>query len=95
MEPIRSYASQEIEREKNPIEPQKEPKIKKRKVWVPGLLLLTPILLFIFGFFVIPMLYILYLSFISTDNLGGADAVYSLKTIHNYFQIAITYHLCG
>lgn len=45
MEPIRSYASQEIEQETNPIEPQKEPKIKKRKVWVPGLLLLTPILL--------------------------------------------------
>ncbi|MFI8496027.1 MULTISPECIES: ABC transporter permease [Peribacillus] len=84
MEPIRSYASQEIEKDMNPIEPQKEPKFKKRKVWIPGLLLLTPILLFIFGFFVIPMLYILYLSFISTDNLGGADAVYSLK---NYTQI--------
>src|SRR4051812_40465159 len=84
MEPIRSYASQEIEQQTSPIEPQKKPKSKKRKVWVPGLLLLTPILLFIFGFFVIPMLYILYLSFISTDNLGGADAVYSLK---NYTQL--------
>ncbi|WP_370875064.1 ABC transporter permease [Cytobacillus purgationiresistens] len=58
--------------------------MKKRRSWVPGLLLLVPILLFLFGFFVVPMLYILYLSFISTENLSGADAVYSLQ---NYITL--------
>ncbi|MGE8207179.1 ABC transporter permease [Heyndrickxia sp. NPDC080065] len=66
------------------VEPEKKLKIKKRRSWIPGLLLLVPILLFIFGFFVVPMLYILYLSFISTDSVNGADAVFSLN---NYVQL--------
>lgn len=81
MEPIGHDVNQEI---KALADTKKKPKIKKRKGWIPGLLLLVPILLFIFGFFVVPMLYILYLSFISTDELSNTDAVYSLK---NYVQL--------
>ncbi|MBN6884979.1 putative spermidine/putrescine transport system permease protein [Cytobacillus horneckiae] len=81
MEPVRSQINQErIEAEP----PLKQKKLRKRKSWVPGLLLLVPILLFLFGFFVVPMLYILYLSFISTDSLSGAGAVYSLQ---NYITL--------
>ena len=86
MEPIRHYVDQEVKQE--PIEapePQKKSKHKKRRSWGPGLLLLLPILLFIFGFFVVPMLYILYLSFISTDDINGADAVYSLQNYTQFF----------
>ena len=86
MEPIRHYVDQEVKQE--PIvapEPQKKSKHKKRRSWGPGLLLLLPILLFIFGFFVVPMLYILYLSFISTDDINGAGAVYSLQNYTQFF----------
>ncbi|MBL5805934.1 ABC transporter permease [Bacillus sporothermodurans] len=84
MEPVRHHADQEISKPTNVTVGRKKPKIKKRKGWIPGLLLLIPILLFIFGFFIVPMLYILYLSFISTDHLNSADAVYSLK---NYIAL--------
>ncbi|MEB6549404.1 ABC transporter permease [Heyndrickxia sporothermodurans] len=84
MEPVRHHADQEISKQTNVTVGRKKPKIKKRKGWIPGLLLLIPILLFIFGFFIVPMLYILYLSFISTDHLNSADAVYSLK---NYIAL--------
>lgn len=86
MEPIRHYVDQEVKHE--PIVapgPQKKSKHKKRRSWGPGLLLLLPILLFIFGFFVVPMLYILYLSFISTDDINGAGAVYSLQNYTQFF----------
>lgn len=86
MEPIRHYVDQEVKQE--PIEapePQKKSKHKKRRSWGPGLLLLLPILLFIFGFFVVPMLYILYLSFISTDDINGAGAVYSIQNYTQFF----------
>jgi putative spermidine/putrescine transport system permease protein len=87
MEPVRSYANQEIKQERNTVttEHMKKFKSKKRKGWTSGLLLLLPILLFILGFFIVPMLYILYLSFISTDNLGGADAAYSFKNYAHFF----------
>ncbi|MGG3469055.1 ABC transporter permease [Neobacillus pocheonensis] len=87
MEPMRSYANQEITQKHNPVstEPQKKLKNKAKRRWAPGLLLLLPILLFIFGFFIVPMLYILYLSFISSDNLGGTDAAYSLKNYAQFF----------
>ncbi|MEH6940949.1 ABC transporter permease [Bacillus sp. JJ722] len=81
MESFRNYANEEVNTEGNP---KKIVKRKKKRSWTPGLLLLTPILLFLFGFFIVPMLYILYLSFISTDNIDASDAVYSLK---NYTQI--------
>lgn len=84
MEPVRHHADQEISKQTNVTVGRKKPKIKKKKGWIPGLLLLIPILLFIFGFFIVPMLYILYLSFISTDHLNSADAVYSLK---NYIAL--------
>ncbi|QQZ07724.1 ABC transporter permease [Heyndrickxia vini] len=84
MEPVRHHADQEINKPAKLKVERKTSKIKKRKGWIPGLLLLVPILLFIFGFFIVPMLYILYLSFISTDNLNSADAVYSLK---NYIEL--------
>ncbi|NRG44332.1 ABC transporter permease [Bacillus sp. CRN 9] len=81
MEPVRSQINQERIKAEPPL---KQKKLRKRKSWVPGLLLLVPILLFLFGFFVVPMLYILYLSFISTDSLSGAGAVYSLQ---NYITL--------
>ncbi|MED1472103.1 ABC transporter permease [Bacillus salipaludis] len=85
MEPVRNYADQEVSNHKTvKAEPQHKPKVKKRRTWIAGLLLLVPILLFIFGFFVVPMLYILYLSFISTDSLNGADAAFSLQ---NYITL--------
>jgi putative spermidine/putrescine transport system permease protein len=86
MEPLRNYAGQEVSKQSEvKAEPQKKTKVKKRRSWIAGLLLLLPILLFIFGFFVVPMLYILYLSFISTDSLNGADAVYSLQNYITFF----------
>jgi putative spermidine/putrescine transport system permease protein len=87
MEPVRSYANQEITKEPNSVraEPQKKFKNKKRRSWTPGFLLLLPILLFIFGFFIVPMLYILYLSFITTDEIGGSSAAYSLKNYAQFF----------
>lgn len=81
MESIRNYANEEVKTEGSP---KKSAKRKKKRSWTPGLLLLTPILLFLFGFFIVPMLYILYLSFISTDNIDASDAVYSLQ---NYAQV--------
>ncbi|WP_066295505.1 ABC transporter permease [Bacillus sp. FJAT-29937] len=86
MEPLRNYAGKEVsEQVEVKGEPQRKTKVRKRRSWIAGLLLLIPILLFVFGFFIVPMLYILYLSFISTDNLNGADAVYSLQNYINLF----------
>ncbi len=86
MEPIRDYVDQEVNNKTIVApEPQKKSKYKKRRSWGPGLLLLLPILLFICGFFVVPMLYILYLSFISTDDINGAAAVYSLQNYTQFF----------
>ena len=85
MEPVRNYADQEVRKQgKVKAEPEKKSKVKKRRSWIAGLLLLVPILLFIFGFFVVPMLYILYLSFISTDQLNSSGAVFSLQ---NYITL--------
>ncbi|MGG1397416.1 ABC transporter permease [Bacillus salipaludis] len=87
MEPVRNYADQEVSKQRKvKAETQKKTKVKKRRSWIAGLLLLVPILLFIFGFFVVPMLYILYLSFISTDNLNGADAAFSLQNYITLFS---------
>jgi putative spermidine/putrescine transport system permease protein len=87
MEPVRHYDYQEIDNTltKPPVEPPKKSKSKNRKSWGPGMLLLSPILLFIFGVFVVPMLYILYLSFIVTDDINGATAVYSFKNYVKFF----------
>lgn len=88
MEPCKLDVNQEI-KQKPAVQPkqqqQKEPKRKRRKSWTPGVLLLLPILLFIFGFFVVPMLYILYLSFITTDNIGGEGAAFSLQNYVQFF----------
>jgi putative spermidine/putrescine transport system permease protein len=86
MEPVRHYDYQEVNQ--NPIktvEPKKKFTNKKRKSWLPGILLLSPILVFIIGFFIVPMLYILYLSFIVTDDISGATAAYSLKNYAKFF----------
>jgi putative spermidine/putrescine transport system permease protein len=45
--------------------------------------MLAPILLFTIGFFIVPMMYVLYLSFVVTDDLHATGAVYS---IHNYIK---------
>ncbi|ERI05575.1 ABC transporter permease [Aneurinibacillus aneurinilyticus] len=91
MESVRHYAHQEVTQEsplnpKQETEPEKGSQRKKKKTYVPGLLLLLPILLFIFGFFVVPMLYILYLSFIYTDSPTATNAVFSLKNYMLFFS---------
>lgn len=90
MESVRHYAHQEVTQEppvtpKQETDPEKGKQRKKKKAYVPGLLLLLPILLFIFGFFVVPMLYILYLSFIYTDSPTATNAVFSLKNYILFF----------
>lgn len=90
MESVRHYAHQEVTQDppitpKQETDPGKGKQRKKKKAYVPGLLLLLPILLFIFGFFVVPMLYILYLSFIYTDSPNATNAVFSLKNYILFF----------
>jgi putative spermidine/putrescine transport system permease protein len=79
MEPVRYDDRQEIV--SLPLQPAAARKRKNGKKYLYAALLLLPLLLFIAGFFVVPMLYILYLSFIETK--GEANAVYS---IGNYIQ---------
>lgn len=86
MEPIRYHDDQELKMEPGQVVAISRPKGKTRRKWGPGMLLLLPILLFIFGFFIVPMLYILYLSFISTDNINGSQAVFSLKNYAQFFS---------
>ncbi|MFJ7971538.1 ABC transporter permease [Psychrobacillus sp. NPDC096389] len=62
---------------------------KKRSRWkryVPAYLLLFPLLLIICGFFLVPMLYILYLSLIETDGLDTENAVFSLQNYVQFFS---------
>lgn len=62
---------------------------KKRSKWrryLPAYLLLFPLLLIICGFFLVPMLYILYLSFIVTDGLDTKNAVFSLQNYVQFFS---------
>lgn len=51
---------------------------------VSGLLLMSPLLLFLIGFFVVPMLYILYLSFIEVDEATGT-AAYGIQNYIRFF----------
>jgi putative spermidine/putrescine transport system permease protein len=60
-------------------------KIKRWKKSLPAILLLSPILLVIIGFFIVPMLFVLYLSFIETDGLDTANAVYSIGNFTKFF----------
>lgn len=84
MEPIRHHADQEVAAQPvRLLEPGSQKPRRKRKTYIAGLLLLLPILLFLFGFFIVPMLYILYLSFVYTDSPTAANAAYSLQ---NYIQ---------
>ncbi|OAT74077.1 ABC transporter permease [Parageobacillus thermoglucosidasius] len=79
MEPVRYDDRQEIV--SLPLQPAAARKRKNGKKHLYAGLLLLPLLLFIAGFFVVPMLYILYLSFI--EMKGETNAVYS---IGNYIQ---------
>lgn len=83
MEHVRNHANEETIMQNAPL--NKKVRKLSKKSWVPGLLLLTPILLFIFGFFIVPMLYILYLSFLSSDRLDAVDAVFSLQNYQAFF----------
>lgn len=79
MEPVRYDDRQEII--SLPLQPAAARKRRNWKKYLYAGLLLLPLLLFILGFFVVPMLYILYLSFI--EMKGETNAVYS---IGNYIQ---------
>lgn len=74
------------EQEINPAIPPQPKRRKNLRRFVPGVLLLLPLALFIFGFFIVPMLYILYLSFIDVkEGLNVDNAVYSINNYINFF----------
>ncbi|MFT9848212.1 ABC transporter permease [Aneurinibacillus sp. REN35] len=86
MEPIRHHAHQEVASQSVQLpDPEYKKPRRKKKTYLAGLLLLLPILLFLFGFFIVPMLYILYLSFIYTDSPSASNAVYSLENYLLFF----------
>ncbi|MBP3040773.1 ABC transporter permease [Bacillaceae bacterium Marseille-Q3522] len=72
--------------------PKKLSRKKKWKKYLPAILLLLPLLLFIIGFFVVPMLYILYLSFIQTEGLDTEAASYSLQNYITFFTDSYYLH---
>ncbi|WP_284037032.1 ABC transporter permease [Neobacillus sp. 114] len=84
MEVIRHDSSTEIDL------PNKTPhhrhlKWRKLQRYIPAVLLLSPLTLLILGFFIVPMLYILYLSFIVTDDLYATNATYSIQNYIAFF----------
>jgi putative spermidine/putrescine transport system permease protein len=83
MEPVRHDDRQEIASLR--LQTTVLPKRRNWKKHLSAVLLLLPLLLFIIGFFMVPMLYILYLSFIDTERLGGTNAVYSVGNYVRFF----------
>ncbi|OQO99390.1 ABC transporter permease [Geobacillus sp. 44B] len=83
MEPVRYDDRQEIVSLR--LQPAVSGKRRNLKKYLYAVLLLLPLLLFIIGFFVVPMLYILYLSFIDTEGLGGTNATYSISNYGRFF----------
>ncbi|TDG00366.1 ABC transporter permease [Paenibacillus piri] len=85
MEAIGRHANQAVDggaqSSPQPDSPKKRAILKR---WVPGWLLLSPILIFIIGFFVVPMLYIFYLSFIDVDETSG-HAAYGIQNYIRFF----------
>lgn len=61
--------------------PGKEKKPLRR--WIPPVLLLLPLMLFLFGFFVVPMLHILYLSFIPEES--STQTEFTLENFLRFF----------
>jgi putative spermidine/putrescine transport system permease protein len=90
MEPIRYDDRQEIVR--LPLQPSASGKRRNLKKYLYAVLLLLPLLLFIIGFFVVPMLYILYLSFIDTEGPGGTNATYSISNYVRFFTDSYYLH---
>jgi putative spermidine/putrescine transport system permease protein len=90
MEPIRYDDRQEIVR--LPLQPSASGKRRNLKKYLYAVLLLLPLLLFIIGFFVVPMLYILYLSFIDTEGPNGANATYSISNYVRFFTDSYYLH---
>lgn len=69
-----------------PKSPLKKPKPKRLKKFLPALLLLLPLLVFVLTFFVVPMLYIFYLSFIDVkEGLNVEEATYSFNNYLKFF----------
>lgn len=63
------------------------PRKRKLKRFLSPALLILPLLVFIISFFVVPMLYILYLSFIDVkEGLNTEGAVYSIQNYVNFFK---------
>jgi putative spermidine/putrescine transport system permease protein len=90
MEPVRHDDRQEIASLR--LQPAVLGKRRNWKKHLAAVLLLLPLLLFIIGFFVVPMLYILYLSFIDTERLGGTNAVYSIDNYVRFFTDSYYLH---
>ena len=65
--------------------PAKKVKVKEFRKYTAGFLMLAPLLLFILGFFVVPMIYVFYLSFIDVEGLDTANASYSISNYLTFF----------
>ncbi|MBY0121125.1 ABC transporter permease [Bacillus sp. S/N-304-OC-R1] len=84
METIRHADDKEVVM---PTPPIKKPNSNRLKKFLPGFLLLLPLLLFVLSFFVVPMLYIFYLSFIDVkEGLNVDNAVYSFNNYVKFFS---------
>lgn len=85
METIGRHADQNIDAGVRPSSlPDLPKKSASRKRLVSGWLMLAPLLLFIIGFFVVPMLYIFYLSFVEVDEASG-HAAYGMENYIKFF----------
>ncbi|AWO75799.1 ABC transporter permease [Geobacillus thermoleovorans] len=88
MEPVRYDDRQKIVRLSTEVVTARRKRNWRKYIYCG--LLLFPLVAFIFGFFVIPMLYILYLSFIETK--GETNAFYSIGNYVHFFTDSYYLH---
>jgi putative spermidine/putrescine transport system permease protein len=85
MEASRRNGGKEIISSKLQMTSQKKYRQLKKR-YLPAMLLLLPLLLLIVGFFLVPMLNILYLSFMQTDGLDTANAKLTIANYVDFFS---------
>lgn len=79
MEAVR-YEAEKVIQPKQATRPR-----RKLRRFLPAILLLSPLMMFMIGFFLVPMLYIFYLSFIVTDGLHTTGAAFSIQNYVQFF----------
>lgn len=90
METIRHANDQKITK---PISSSKKPNFNKMQKILPRFFMLFPLLLFIASFFIVPMLYIFYLSFIDVkEGLNVDNATYSINNYIKFFNDSYYLH---